>query len=366
METHRVEPLAKLKKCMAGYDADLTLYTTTIAMDDLDDVRAFLGYDQINIYGGSYGTRAGLVYMRQHGDHVRAAVLDGVAPTNMRLPLFFPRDSCSAPSTCWSKDCDATTAAARRIPTSATRLPGADGAAREDAADGRRHAPAHRRARRHHASTPRLVANILVIDALLADRLVAGAGARSSAPSRTTSRACSRWPRSATPAAEPNMSVGMQLSVICAEDAPRITPEEVSEGIRRDAVRPVRDAHAAGRLRVLAARRGRRRVLRAGHLSRPDAGDVRRARSGHAAGVGRGDRQAPPRVEAHRDARHRPHRRRHRLRPAHHPRLHRRKGDHRRPRHQLRGQREAAAVLPHAGRPGSDLRRGHGAEGSSK
>ena len=62
-------------------------------MDDLDDVRAFLGYDKINIYGGSYGTRAGLVYLRQHGDRVRAAILDGVAPTNMRLPLFFPRDA---------------------------------------------------------------------------------------------------------------------------------------------------------------------------------------------------------------------------------------------------------------------------------
>ena len=61
-------------------------------MDDLDDVRAYLGYDTINIYGGSYGTRAGLVYLRQHGDRVRTAVLDGVAPTNMRLPLFFPRD----------------------------------------------------------------------------------------------------------------------------------------------------------------------------------------------------------------------------------------------------------------------------------
>ena len=77
---------------MAGYDADLRLYTTTIAMDDLDDVRAYLGYDTINVYGGSYGTRAALVYMRQHGDRVRTAVLDGVAPTNMRLPLFFPRD----------------------------------------------------------------------------------------------------------------------------------------------------------------------------------------------------------------------------------------------------------------------------------
>ena len=85
--------LDRLKTCLAGYDADPRLYTTTIAMDDLDEVRAYLGYDAINVYGGSYGTRAGLVYLRQHGDHVRAIVLDGVAPTNMRLPLFFARDA---------------------------------------------------------------------------------------------------------------------------------------------------------------------------------------------------------------------------------------------------------------------------------
>ena len=34
--------------------ADLTKYTTSIAMDDLDDVRAWLGYDRINLIGGSY------------------------------------------------------------------------------------------------------------------------------------------------------------------------------------------------------------------------------------------------------------------------------------------------------------------------
>jgi pimeloyl-ACP methyl ester carboxylesterase len=71
--------------------ADLKLYTTPIAMDDLDDVRQALGYDKINLFGGSYGTRAALVYIRQHGDHVRAAVLDGVAPTNFKLPLPFAK-----------------------------------------------------------------------------------------------------------------------------------------------------------------------------------------------------------------------------------------------------------------------------------
>ncbi len=62
-------------------------------MDDLDDVRAHLGYDRINLYGGSYGTRAALVYVRQHGARVRSMVLDGVAPTDMRIPLFAARDA---------------------------------------------------------------------------------------------------------------------------------------------------------------------------------------------------------------------------------------------------------------------------------
>ncbi len=82
-------------------------------MDDLDDVREHLGYDQINLYGGSYGTRAALVYLRQHEPHVRTVVLDGVAPTDMRLPLFFARDAqraldrlvadCAADSVCSKK-----------------------------------------------------------------------------------------------------------------------------------------------------------------------------------------------------------------------------------------------------------------------
>ena len=67
--------------------ADLTKYTTSIAMDDLDDVRAWLGYDRINLLGTSYGTRAVLVYMRQHPDHVRSAMLLGVAPTDLKMPL---------------------------------------------------------------------------------------------------------------------------------------------------------------------------------------------------------------------------------------------------------------------------------------
>jgi pimeloyl-ACP methyl ester carboxylesterase len=71
--------------------ADLTLYTTTLAMDDLDDVRAWLGYEKINLNGLSYGARAALVYLRQHPDRVRCAILTGVAPTYLKMPLHHAR-----------------------------------------------------------------------------------------------------------------------------------------------------------------------------------------------------------------------------------------------------------------------------------
>jgi pimeloyl-ACP methyl ester carboxylesterase len=46
-------------------------------------VRGSLGYAKINLWGGSYGTRAALEYLRRHPDRVRAVVLDGVAPPSM-------------------------------------------------------------------------------------------------------------------------------------------------------------------------------------------------------------------------------------------------------------------------------------------
>jgi len=85
----------RLAECVtqALAHADPRLYTTSIAMQDLDDVRKALGYDKIDLWGGSYGTRASLIYLREHGEHARAVVLDGVAPTTMRLPLDFSRDA---------------------------------------------------------------------------------------------------------------------------------------------------------------------------------------------------------------------------------------------------------------------------------
>ncbi len=70
----------------------LGFFTTTIAMRDLDAVRAQLGAERIDLVGVSYGTRAALEYMRQFPTAVRRSVLDSVAPPDMVLPTSFSTD----------------------------------------------------------------------------------------------------------------------------------------------------------------------------------------------------------------------------------------------------------------------------------
>jgi pimeloyl-ACP methyl ester carboxylesterase len=75
---------------------DLRRYTTSIAMADAEAVRVALGAGPINVVGGSYGTRAVLEYLRLYPASVRRAVIDGVAPPDMVLPLSFSTDAQAA------------------------------------------------------------------------------------------------------------------------------------------------------------------------------------------------------------------------------------------------------------------------------
>lgn len=70
---------------------DLSQYTTENAVDDVDEVRAALGYDRLNIVGGSYGTRSELIYMRRHPANVRTAALSRVVANDATTPLQFAR-----------------------------------------------------------------------------------------------------------------------------------------------------------------------------------------------------------------------------------------------------------------------------------
>jgi len=90
----------RLEQCRTKLQAlpygDLRLFTTTIAMQDMDAVRAALGAERWNLVGGSYGTRAALEYLRQYPQHVRRSVIDGVAPPDMVLPASMTQDARTA------------------------------------------------------------------------------------------------------------------------------------------------------------------------------------------------------------------------------------------------------------------------------
>ena len=73
------------RECLDSLDGDPRFYTTTIAMHDIDAARAALGYETVNLYGGSYGTRAAQVYLRLFPERVRTVVLDGVVPQTLAL-----------------------------------------------------------------------------------------------------------------------------------------------------------------------------------------------------------------------------------------------------------------------------------------
>jgi pimeloyl-ACP methyl ester carboxylesterase len=73
------------RECLDSLEGDPRFYTTTIAMGDIDAAREALGYEKVNLYGGSYGTRAAQVYLRLFPDRVRTVVLDGVVPQTLAL-----------------------------------------------------------------------------------------------------------------------------------------------------------------------------------------------------------------------------------------------------------------------------------------
>jgi len=92
--------LEALRVCRAevGRRADPGQYTTWNAADDLDAVRAWLGYERLDLWGASYGTKLARVYVRRYPDRVRAAVLHGSVPlaTSMWPDLLVSADSALA------------------------------------------------------------------------------------------------------------------------------------------------------------------------------------------------------------------------------------------------------------------------------
>lgn len=90
LPTHPLTTAAKArayaKQCLRSLNADVTQFGTRAAMDDLDAVRAALGYRQLDIYGASYGATAAQVFLKRHPASVRTITLDG--STEIDVPFY--------------------------------------------------------------------------------------------------------------------------------------------------------------------------------------------------------------------------------------------------------------------------------------
>jgi len=110
-------PVDRLAECVDALDdtANLALYTTPNIVDDVAEVARALGYEKVNLSGGSYGTRAVLVFMDRHPEMVRVALLEGVTPTWARMPVSFAADAQAALDG-WYRECAEDPACAAAFP----------------------------------------------------------------------------------------------------------------------------------------------------------------------------------------------------------------------------------------------------------
>ena len=86
-------PPACVESCAKGLatHADLTQYSYRRFADDLEKVRRTLGYGPLNLFAGSYGTRAAQVFVRAYPSSVRTIYLGSVVPIDIAQPLPFAK-----------------------------------------------------------------------------------------------------------------------------------------------------------------------------------------------------------------------------------------------------------------------------------
>jgi pimeloyl-ACP methyl ester carboxylesterase len=218
----------KTRACHAALDADTRQYATPTAMADLDDVRAALGYEQIHLWGGSYGTRAALVYLREYPQRVRSLILDGSAPFAIALPQHVARDAQRALDLVFA-DCQQDADCQRAFPAVREHWQAlldrlGSGGIDVSVAHPRSGAPLGLRIER--AGLASAVRNLLYVPELAGllplaiERATAGDYGTFVASADAFSRGIS-------------VSTGMFLSIVCAEDVPRIDgarAEQLSQG----------------------------------------------------------------------------------------------------------------------------------------
>jgi pimeloyl-ACP methyl ester carboxylesterase len=80
-----VDAFRRCRDRLAGEGVDLAAYNSAASAGDVNDLRLALGYEKLNLYGVSYGTRLALTILRDYPEAVRSAVLDSTYPLEINL-----------------------------------------------------------------------------------------------------------------------------------------------------------------------------------------------------------------------------------------------------------------------------------------
>jgi len=91
-------PPAAVARCRQelARNADLSRYGFEALAHDIEAVRVALGYEKLDLNGGSYGTRAAMGYLRMYPQNVRSAMLLGLVPPGFLQPESYARDTDAA------------------------------------------------------------------------------------------------------------------------------------------------------------------------------------------------------------------------------------------------------------------------------
>jgi pimeloyl-ACP methyl ester carboxylesterase len=89
---------------------NLAAYTTAQSAADVESIRTALGYEQVNLFGGSYGSLLAQATMRDYPDHIRSVAINSTLPleksvfvdatTTFANAILRLLDSCAADEAC--------------------------------------------------------------------------------------------------------------------------------------------------------------------------------------------------------------------------------------------------------------------------
>ncbi len=206
------------QRCLAHTSQRPQYFDSAAFIRDLEAVRTHLGHGQINLLGGSYGTRAGLLYLRAYPQNVRTLILDAVAPP---ATAFMERSMLSASEALHNmlQACAAQPDCATAFPQLASQLHGIRESLRQR--------PVLVQTGLTLTVTEDVFLNALRNALYSAEHtamlpyIISEFAAKNYAPWTAISQA---WESTYA-----TMSIGTMLSVLCAEELARTSPQRISE-----------------------------------------------------------------------------------------------------------------------------------------